>query len=76
MKTSDTDVFKKLWWIVFKPLYFVMLAVLAFRTTLLFVRGEAENVTFGSVLLGLVIATIGIAIASAMIVFPFVKHKK
>ncbi len=73
---SDIEVFKKLWIIVFKPLYLVMLLVLAYRTALLFMYDEAENVTFGSVALGLFIATVGIGFVSALIAAPFVKYKK
>jgi len=73
---SDVEVFKKLWLIVFKPLYLVMLLVLALRTVLLFMYDKAESVTLGSVALGLFIATVVIGFVSALIAAPFVKYKK
>ena len=76
MTLSNMQVFKKLWLIVFKPLYAIMLAVLAYRTGILFWHGEGEDVSVGSVAVGLTIATVGIAVVSALIALPFVKFQR
>ena len=73
---SDMEVFKKVWVITFKYIYLVMLGVLAFRTALLFINDDAENVTIQSVALGLTIATVGVAFVAALIAMSAIKHKK
>jgi hypothetical protein len=73
---SDEEVFKKVWLIVFKYLYIVMLAVLVFRTGLLFFHGEGDSVSIQSIILGLLIATVGTAFVSAIIAFFSLKFKK
>jgi len=73
---SDKEVFKKVWVIAFKYIYLVMLCVLAFRTTLLFINDDAEDVTIQSVALGLTIATVGVAFVAVLIAISAIKHKK
>ncbi|MBA6339327.1 hypothetical protein H4J57_19265 [Colwellia sp. BRX8-7] len=73
---SDMEVFKKVWVIVFKYIYLVMLCVLAFRTTLLFINDNAEDVTIQSVALGLTIATVGVAFVAVLIAISAIKYKK
>lgn len=76
MMTSDRQVFKKIWFVVFKYLYIVMLAVLVFRTGLLFLHGEGDSVSIQSVVFGILIATVGTAFVSAIIALFSLKFKK
>ena len=73
---SDMEVFKKIWVIAFKYIYLAMLCVLAFRTALLFIYDDAENVTIQSIALGLTIATVGVAFVAAVIAKFAIKYKK
>jgi hypothetical protein len=64
---SQKDKFLKVSWIVFKYLYLVMLGVLLFRTAFMVYHDGWDFLEVGNVVLGIVIATVGIAFVSALI---------
>jgi len=73
---SDRNVFLKVWFIVFKYLFLTMLAVLIFRTLLLFSNGEGDTVTMLSVFTGLSIALFGTGAIAALIAWIAFKSEK
>ena len=73
---SQKDLFIKVWIIIFKPLFAVMVGVLIFRTALMVYHDGFGFLKFANVALGLGIATIGIAVVAGIIACVGLKYKK